>query len=261
MISGRPSGIAATQIKQSLAILGLDVNQRLARITALLAMVLWGAHAAAHEPAPIPGLGRLLVPAVRYENGYPVHYDERCSATVVAPAGHTASTLIISAWHCLEDYRDLSRALLFESHREGVARAFPVLSGGSMHSDWALLRVDRPLREFLPLPESPAAGLHRAALQPVDPSAAERPALLMAGFPRGAGRPGAGPLVRRCTILGRDGADLRGDCILHKGTSGGAVLSGEREPVYLGVISRGDGESQSIFVPVARFLERIRPYF
>lgn len=234
---------------------------RTRRVAGLLAMVLWGAHAAAHEPAPIPGLGRLLVPAVRYENGYPVHYDERCSATVVAPAGHTASTLIISAWHCLEDYRDLSRALLFESRREGVARAFPVVSGGSMHSDWALLRVDRPLSEFLPLPESPAVGLHRAALPPVDPSADQRPALLMAGFPRRAGRPGAGPLVRRCTILGRDGADLRGDCILHKGASGGAVLSGEREPAYLGVISRGDGESQSIFVPVARFLERIRPYF
>ena len=230
------------------------------RVAGLLAIVLWGAHAGAHEPAPIPGLGRLLVSAVRYENGYPVHYDERCSATVVAPAGHTASTLIISAWHCLEDYRDLSRALRFESPREGVARAFPVVSGGSMHSDWALLRVDRPLSEFLPLPESPAVGLHRAAVQPVDPSATERPALLMAGFPRGGG-PGAGPLVRRCTILGRDGADLRGDCILHKGASGGAVLSGEREPAYLGVISRGDGESQSIFVPVARFLERIRPYF
>lgn len=225
---------------------------------ALVAIALGGAAAGADEPASIPGLGRLLVPAVRYENGYPVHYDERCSAAVVAPAGHRTSTLIISAWHCLEDYRDLSRPLLFESRREGVARASPLLTGGSMYSDWALLRVDKALSEFLPLPEPKAVDPPAAAPRPVP---AGRPSLLMAGFPRGAGRPGAAPLIRRCAIVGHDGPDWRSDCVLRKGASGGAVVSGEGAPSYLGVISRGDGESQSIFVPVARFLERIRPYF
>lgn len=226
---------------------------------ALLALALGGA--GADEPAPIPGLGRLLVPAVRYENGYPVHYDERCSATAVAPAGERTSTLIISAWHCLEDYRDLSRPLLFESRREGVARASPLLTGGSMYSDWALLRVDKALSEFLPLPEAKAVDPPGAEPRSVDSSPAEGSSLLMAGFPRGAERPGTAPLIRRCAIVGRDGPDCRSDCVLRKGASGGAVVSGEGAPSYLGVISRGDGESQSIFVPVARFLERIRPYF
>ena len=177
------------------------------------------------------------------------------------PAGRRTSTLIISAWHCLEDYRDLSRPLLFESRREGVARASPLLTGGSMHSDWALLRVDKALSEFLPLPEPKAVDPPGAEPRPGDSSPAERSSLLMAGFPRGAERPGAAPLIRRCAIVGRDGPDCRSDCVLRKGASGGAVVSGEGAPSYLGVISRGDGESQSIFVPVARFLERIRPYF
>ena len=211
---------------------------------------------AADDPAPIPGLGRLLVPAVRYENGYPAHYDERCSATVVAPATHTSSTLIISAWHCLEDYRDLSRPLLFESRREGVVRASLVVTGGSMYSDWALLRADRELSEFLPLPEPNTTEASSA-----DANTAAHPALLMAGFPRAPKHPGADPTVRRCALIGRDGPDLRSNCILRKGASGGAVASGDKTPSYLGVISRGDGESQSIFVPVARFLDRIRPYF
>ncbi len=191
-------------------------------------------------------VGRLLVPAVRYEEGYPRHYDEHCSATLVAPDTSRASKLLVSAWHCLEDYRDLSRPLLFQ---RGNAPGHPVsvvVTGGSMDSDWALLRLDKPQADFQPL---------RAA------SNSPPNTLIMAGFPNDMPREETAALVRHCELIGRDGRDLRSNCVLKKGASGGAVIAPDGAGTFIGVISRGDSESQSIFVPVERFIDRIQPYF
>lgn len=189
------------------------------------------------------GIGRLLVPAVRYRNGYPRHYDEQCSATLVSDAPRRDSRLLISAWHCVEDYRDLSRDLIFVSADARRHRAGIVASGGSMDNDWVLLRLREPLPGPLPLagPDSGKAG-----------------ALVLAGLPKSAVRDSSLVLRTACAVTGYDGTDLRSDCVLTRGASGGAAVDVTGTPRYLGVISRGDGASQSIFVPVARFYEQLR---
>ena len=198
------------------------------------------------QEVALRSVGRLLVPAIRYRNGYAQHFDEQCSGTLVQPsAGAARSDLVLSAWHCVEHYRDTSRPLLFVSAAGQQRHARLLASGGSMFSDWVLLRLE----SALPDPVAIALGGN---------SAQQR--LLMAGYPRGE-QGEKRPLQRAvdCRVTGRDQNDQRSDCVLNKGASGGAVFSA-RDLSLLGVISRGDGVSQSIFVPVSRFQSRIRAY-
>ncbi|WP_439106341.1 trypsin-like serine peptidase [Congregibacter sp.] len=192
-------------------------------------------------------VGKLHVPGQRYENGYARHYDEDCSATLVSDREHApSSSLIVSAWHCLEFYRDISKPLTFETSRGDTRKAQLISSGGGMHSDWALLRLDAPL----PSPVVLADHKDQAA-----------EALLMAGFPRRtSSQTKILETASNCSVTGSDGRDTRSNCVLQKGASGGAVFSRGTESQYLGVISRGDGESQSIYVPLSRFRANINAY-
>ncbi|EED32694.1 Trypsin domain protein [gamma proteobacterium NOR5-3] len=220
-------------------------------IALLLAVIATSAGNAQTPPggsaAIVLSVGKLHVPGQRYENGYARHYDESCSATLISDEpGAQLSALIISAWHCMEFYRDTSKPLTFETPSGEIRNANLITSGGSMYSDWALLRLDAPL----PAP---------AILPPEQSEITE--ALLMAGYPRSASsRARLRPTVSHCQITGVDGADTRSDCVLQKGASGGAVFSADNNLQYVGVISRGDGESQSIYVPLARFRAKISAY-
>lgn len=188
----------------------------------------------------ITSVGRLLIPAVRYQNGYVRHYDERCSGTVVTEPGGSHSTVVISAWHCLEDYRDLSRPLIFETIDGRRSEVRLLASGGSMEQDWALLRLAEA----------------QAAL-PID-DAGIPSTVTMVGFPRASAS--SAQTQVRCSLMGLDGADYRGGCALKPGASGGGVISTDGQQ-YLGVVSRGDGVTQSIFVPVERFRQALRAHF
>ena len=187
----------------------------------------------------ISSVGQLLVPAIRYENGYARHYNERCSATAVAE-GNREALYLLSAWHCLEDYRDLSKPLLFELSSGFQSPVRVVASGDSMLSDWVLLRLQAPA------PSS--AGI-------AEETSAEGSELIMAGYPRDHRAADDGPVTVLCQQSGKDNKDSSSDCVLQKGASGGAVFNPDGE--ILGVISRGDGESVSIFVPVNRFRNRL----
>lgn len=190
------------------------------------------------------GVGQLWVPAKRFRNGYAEHFDEHCSAALVTTKESLPSRLLLSAWHCIEDYRDLSRDLLFETQDGRRHPARVVASGGGMHGDWAILRLRKPLPGGLLLtPPSEKRGDTHA----------------MAGFPRRADGDAALVHARHCRVTGRDGPDLRSDCILSKGASGGAVVDAGDARVYRGVISRGDARSVSIFVPLTRFYRQLRP--
>ncbi|WOJ93891.1 serine protease [Congregibacter variabilis] len=196
---------------------------------------------------PLSSVGKLHVPGQRYENGYAKHFDESCSATLITDSPLAQSSeLIISAWHCLEFYRDTSKALTFQTSNGETRKANLLSSGGSMYSDWALLRLDAPL-------PSPAVL--------TSPNSTHTNTVRMAGYPRL-----AAPQIRLkltvsdCQVTGSDDADTRSDCVLQKGASGGAVFSRNNEERYLGVISRGDGESLSIYVPLARFRANISGY-
>ncbi len=208
-------------------------------------------------------VGRLLVPSIRYQEGRARHFQESCSATLITgSADSTASRLLLSAWYCIEFHRDLTRPPLFQDASGQLHPARVLLSGGSMYSDWALLELE----DAMPGAVTLATGSSGDELR-------------MAGYPRdAAGHTASGiggkaaelrdepGTIRKlqvsapCRITGNLGRDATTDCVLSKGASGGAVFSIDAVPRYLGVISQGDQQTQSIFVPVERFLQRITPY-
>jgi hypothetical protein len=230
--------------------------QALRRLAALVLLAAVGADAS-DSPAELLAVGRLLIPTVHFEEGYRRHYNERCTATLVSTADNTGdapngsssarhSRLLLTAWHCLEYYRDLSRPILFEhsSGRRVAARA--VSSGGGMHGDWALLHLAQPLPGAVPLRDERA----EAGAQ-----------LLMVGYSRRADEP-IPPLEvdADCELLDGRGPDMTTNCHVRRGASGGAVFSAETPRRYLGIISRGDSEQRSIYVPVSRVLPRLGAY-
>lgn len=219
------------------------IHQTSAAVSAILFLLILLSRGACAEVkhTGIDGVGRLLIPAIRYQDGHARHYDERCSGTVVTAPGNTHSTVVISAWHCLEDYRDLSRPLIFETLDGRRSEVRLIASGGSMQRDWALLRLAEAQ------PALPIAGTGVPST------------VTMVGFPRESTH--SAQTQARCSIIGLDGADYRGGCALKPGASGGGVFSTNGQLKYLGVISRGDGMTQSIFVPVERFHQTLRAHF
>jgi hypothetical protein len=234
----------------------LTVPQLLRHLAALALLV--GSSSGLADTAPeLMAVGRLLIPTVHFEDGYRRHYNERCTATLIAPdaapASPTAdstpaphSRLLLTAWHCLEYYRDLSRPILFEhsSGRRVAARA--VSSGGSMYGDWALLHLAQPLP---------------GAVEVRDERAEPGAQLLMVGFSQREDDP-TPPLEidTDCELLMQTGPDMTTNCHARRGASGGAVFSAGTPRHYLGIISRGDSENRSIYVPISRVLPRLGPY-
>lgn len=194
-------------------------------------------------------IGKLWIPGIRYKDGRAQNYTEQCSATLVTTNSHQAtSRFLLSAWHCIEDYKDLSKTIYFESSNGKRYESRIVVSGGGMHSDWALLRLTDSL--------SPVVVL-------TDQSSEIGGPLEMAGFPRPnnvaeSASSSWGLQVESCHTTGRDFRDWSSDCVLTKGASGGAVL--DLNGHYIGVISRGDSASQSIFVATDRFRSAISRY-
>jgi len=201
-------------------------------------------------PTWLLAVGRLAIPTSRVENGRRRHYDERCSGTLLAPPDGGDAQFVLSAWHCLEYYTDLSRTIRFEL--AGLAgevlerRARAVASGGGMAADWALLQLDPPI---------PAGRGATAELDGREVAAGSR--LAMAGF---SGDPGLGAGGERltydpaCRVTGLSGPDRLTDCLAYKGASGGGAFHGGR---LVGVLSRGDSQGRSIYVPTARFLPAV----
>lgn len=211
------------------------------------------------SPQWLQAIGQLQVPGFRVENGRRRHHLESCSATLVSSrSNYTTADIIVTAWHCLELHQDLSHAILFTldygSNSSWSVEAVRLADGGSMDADWALLRLRKPV-----------ARDHSSALlldgQPLD--AARH--IVMAGFSRDAGVGHHGQRLSydpACSVIGGDTLSNSSDCKAHKGASGGAVmqLSAAGEARLAGVISQGNGAGVSTFVPVADFIDAIRPY-
>jgi len=209
----------------------------------------------ASAPPWLRAVGKLQVPGQRFEDGQAVHYLEACSATLVALPARDRADIIVTAWHCLELYGDLSKSILFtlpaasgESlHRE----AYRLVDGGGMHADWAILRLRQTV-----------SALEVAAL-PIHPQVADanRP-VTMAGYSGDSGLGSDGQQLTfdpACSISHqrRDMGDT--NCTAHKGASGGAVIqmSAAGEAYFCGVISQGNGDGRSTFVPVSTFREAL----
>ena len=206
-------------------------------------------------PQWLRAVGQLRVPGSQYRNGATEHLQEDCSATLVTRLPRRAADTIITAWHCLANYRDLSRPIIFTllpGQPDALQReAFQLADGGGMHADWAILH----LRE--PVAATRVAGLL------VNPGSAD-PALpiTMAGYSRDPGKGNGGTRLSfdpACQVTARGAAASDSNCLAHKGASGGAVvqLSPAGTPRYSGVISEGNGAGISTFVSVDAFRSAI----
>lgn len=183
------------------------------------------------------------MPGHRLVEGERLHLQEDCSATLVAPR------TILSAWHCLENYRDFSRDILFTlpaSSGQPVLRARRLADGGGMRADWSLLRLERPIRDVEPLAVSAAA---------VATLAGE---LSLAGY-SGDEALGAGgeqlSWQAACDITANEGYRVATNCLAFKGASGGPVYKGG---AVIGVVSAGDSIGITYFAPSAGFISAVR---
>jgi V8-like Glu-specific endopeptidase len=222
----------------------------------LLLLALLYAQAVSTEPrqtyssdAPVwlHSVGKLTVPGYRMDNGQRLQQFENCSATLVAP------DRVITAWHCLEYYRDLTRDILFSlPHRQQDVprRAMRLADGGGITDDWALLKLDRPIPKVVAQP------------LPLQFFAAAEPgtSLSLAGYSGDEGLGASGEVLTwhaDCKMQHREYARVPTDCHAYKGASGGAaVVNGQ----LIGVISVGDSGGLTYFIPSARFLGSIRAY-
>lgn len=205
----------------------------------------------AASPVWLLAVGKLQIPTSRVIDGERGAYIENCSATLVATPGAQAADTIVTAWHCLEHYRDISRDIHFTlidpAGKRTQRKATRLYDGGGMHADWAVMRLQQSVPQKLAQPLQ----MLRGDLDWAQP-------LSMAGFSRDAGLGGGGVHLTydpRCAITGRSGHALDTSCQAYKGASGGAVIQVDADGVarFGGVISAGDGVGLSRFVPVARF--------
>jgi Trypsin-like peptidase domain len=196
-------------------------------------------------------VGKLQVPGQRYREGRKSHYVEDCSATLVARPGRDDADTLITAWHCLEWYGDLSRPIMFSvtavSGKPVLREVYKLQDGGGMHADWAILR----LRVAIPKDQVAALYIHPQSANP------ERQ-VVMAGFSKDAGLGSGGNALTYdpgCAITEQNAVIVNTNCTAFKGASGGAVVqvSDDGEPQVCGVISQGNGEGRSTFVPVSIF--------
>lgn len=210
------------------------------------------------SPGWLAAVGKLVVPATRIVDGRRQHYREDCSATLVAEPGSVETDIIVTAWHCLEFYRDLSKPIVF-TLRYGQAgasahQARRLADGGGMHADWAILRLGEAVSR------EDVAGV---------PVARETPAagggLILAGYSRDVGLGALGERLtydENCRLLAWQASVAETDCRAHKGSSGGAVVaaSGRQDYRLLGVVSEGDGHRLSTFVPAEAFHSSLSRY-
>ncbi len=202
-------------------------------------------------PQWLRAVGQLQVPGSTYHEGRRSHLREDCSATLVTRGAGRKADTVVTAWHCLVNYNDLSKPITFTllNSRNGALQreAYRLADGGGMHADWALLRLRTPV---------PAA---RATALLVHPGRADPGlAISMAGFSRDPGKGAGGEQLTfdpACLITTQAPQTSDTDCVAHKGASGGAVvqLSAEGTPQLSGVVSQGNSEGLSTFVPVAAF--------
>ncbi len=189
------------------------------------------AHSAAQEPdsreaysrsSPdwLRAVGKLQVPTIKIREGQRRHHLEDCSATLVSGPDRVRADTIITAWHCLEYYSDLSQRITFTLFPDSVdpiaSEVYRLADGGGIYADWAILRLYQPI---------PAA---RVDPLKIHPSRADKHAnIAMAGYSRDAGLSRHGQLLTYdpgCMITLQDRNSSKSDCRAHRGASGGAVV-------------------------------------
>jgi hypothetical protein len=206
----------------------------------------------------LSAIGKLEVPGKRHRDGRTRHYIEDCSATLVGNPDSQSANTIITAWHCLEFYSDLSKPISFTlnpAHEKPILReAYQLVNGGSMDADWAILRLHRAI----PAGQVKALNVDTARANP-------QRAIIMAGYSRDDGVGAGGQHLSfdpACLITRQDPTSSATNCTAYKGASGGAAiqLSSAGTPLVYGVISQGNGAGLSTFIPAHGFSSAIRQH-
>jgi V8-like Glu-specific endopeptidase len=199
----------------------------------------------AESPAWLSAVGKLTVPGQRFEQGERLHYREDCTATLIG------AQTILTAWHCLEYYRDVSHDIVFKLPYSagGESRyARRLADGGGMRSDWALLHLDRPISHITPVPVR------------MEFTARVDTPVSIAGYSRDDGLGAGGSILTwqaACAITDNEGYRVATNCLAYKGASGGPALF---EGAIVGVISAGDGQGQTYYAPSSSFRSAVRLY-
>ncbi|MGI9285265.1 MAG: trypsin-like serine peptidase [Pseudomonadales bacterium] len=188
------------------------------------------------------------MPGYKYKNGDRRHHDQHCTATLVT------EDIVLSGWHCLEYYSDLSKDIVFTlpyAQTDIQRTARHLVDGGGMHADWLLLKLSKPIsgRVASPVPVS--------TLSIMEPGTQ---ALTLAGYSRDSGLGAAGKRLSydaSCEILQNESYRVATDCVAFKGSSGGPVVHGHS---IVGVVSAGDSEQLSYYTPSKSFITALRFY-
>lgn len=205
----------------------------------------------ADSPAWLAAVGALSVPVQKQQQGQVRHFIEDCSATLLTRSTAKPARIIVTAWHCIEHYHDLSRPIGFtlqaHSGHSEYRTARVLRQGGGMHADWAILQLATPI------PAHFATGL-TTRTDNVDAHGS----LSMAGFSGDAGMGENGTRLTfdpACRVTQARSAVIDTDCSAFKGASGGAVVQvdAQGEARYVGVISEGDSQALSRFVAITAF--------
>lgn len=203
------------------------------------------------SPKWLAAVGKLYVPSIKMIEGRRSNHREDCSATLVSRRQGEKADTIITAWHCLEFYKDLSKSITFtllpDSNTPITGVVHRLADGGGIHADWAILRLHEPVASdrVLPLLIHPSRASNESTIS-------------MAGYSSDPGLGQGGNLLTYdplCKVTAQVRSSSNSNCRAFRGASGGAVvqLSSEGEPWLSGVISQGDGEALSIFIPVEKF--------
>ena len=191
------------------------------------------------SPTWLSAVGKLTVPGQRYEQGERLHYREDCTATLIG------AQTILTAWHCLEYYGDVSHDILFKL--DGESRlAYRLAEGGGMRADWAVLQLDRPISDVIPVPVR------------MEFDARVDTQVSIAGYSRDDGLGAGGTILTwqsACTITDNEGYRVATNCLAYKGASGGPTLF---DGAIIGVISAGDGQGQTYYAPSSSFRSAVR---
>ena len=210
----------------------------------------------AQSPDWLGAVGKLRVPGIKWREGRRTHHREDCSATLVAAGARNDADIIITAWHCLEFYSDLSQAITFtlfpDSDQPISSEAYRLADGGGMHADWAILKLHQPVAR------------ERVSSMNINPGVLDvAQNIVMAGYSSDRALGQAGKHLTYdpdCRVTRQSAGNGESDCLAYKGASGGAVvqLSADGKAWLSGVISQGDGATLSTFVPVTGFRSAIR---
>ena len=212
----------------------------------------------ADSPAWLQVVGRLDVPGFKYKEGRRVHHRENCTATLIGRDGAQQADHVVTAWHCLEFYRDLSMTITFTlpnlRHEATVREARKLVDGGGITADWAILRLTKPV---VLLPSSVLL-IDAGEIDASEP-------LVMAGYSGDSGLGQSGEALtyhENCRQVDRQRQSTHPDCQAYKGASGGPVVRYTDAGVFYlaGVISQGNGEGTSTYVPISRFRGTLKSY-